>query len=56
MDQSHRKLSVLMAAFNEERTIAVCVDAVLQAPLPAGLKRELVIVDDGSTDGTWREI
>lgn len=56
MDQSHRKLSVLMAAFNEERTIAACVDAVLQAPLPAGLKRELVIVDDGSTDGTWREI
>jgi glycosyltransferase involved in cell wall biosynthesis len=43
-----------MAAYNEERTIGACVAAVLAAPLPEGLIRELVIVDDGSTDETWR--
>lgn len=46
-------LSILMAAFNEERTIAVCVDAILATPFPDGIECELVIVDDGSTDGTW---
>lgn len=51
-----RRLSVLMAVFNEEKTIATCVTAVLAAPLPDGLERELVIVDDGSSDGTVSEI
>ena len=48
-----RKLSILMAAYNEEETLEACVEAVLKAPLPAGLERELVLVDDGSRDGTW---
>ena len=54
--RSFRKLSVLVAAFNEEPTLEACVTAVLAAPLPAGLSRELVIVDDGSTDGTWQVV
>ena len=47
------KLSILMAAYNEEETLRTCVAAVLAAPLPAGLARELVIVNDGSKDETW---
>lgn len=43
-----------MAAFNEERTIAACVDAIVSTSFPEGLDREIVIVDDGSTDGTWQ--
>ena len=48
------KLSIVMPAFNERHTIRDIVSAVLAVDLP-GLDRELVIVDDGSTDGT-REI
>ncbi|PYI88666.1 MAG: glycosyl transferase, partial [Verrucomicrobia bacterium] len=48
------KLSILMAAYNEEATLRRCVDRVLAAPLPMGLRREIVLVNDGSTDGTWK--
>jgi glycosyltransferase involved in cell wall biosynthesis len=50
---SFSKLSVLMAAFNEEATLRQCLARVLAAPLPAGLDREIILVDDGSTDRTW---
>ena len=48
------KLSVLIAAYNEERTLAACVTAVMKAGLPEGLSREVIVVDDGSVDGTRR--
>ncbi len=48
-----QKLSILMAAYNEEETLGSCVAAVLAAPIPAGISRELVIVEDGSKDDTW---
>jgi glycosyltransferase involved in cell wall biosynthesis len=48
------KLSIVMPAFNERATIRQIVSAVTAVSLP-GLDKELVIVDDGSTDGT-REI
>lgn len=54
MRPTYHKLSILMAAYNEERTIRACVAAVLSAPLPPGLSREILIVDDGSTDDTWQ--
>ncbi len=44
------KLSILMPAYNEIKWIAAAVDLVRTAPLD--VKKELVIVDDGSTDGT----
>lgn len=47
------KLSVLVAAYNEAETLRSCMEAVLAAPLPAGLAREVVIVEDGSRDRTW---
>ncbi len=51
---SYKKLSILVAAYNEEESLAACLDAVAAAPLPGGLEREIVLVNDGSTDGTWR--
>jgi glycosyltransferase involved in cell wall biosynthesis len=42
-------LSVVMPAYNHERYIGAAVDGVRDQSLPAS---ELVIVDDGSTDGT----
>lgn len=47
------KLSILVAAYNEEETLTPCLEAVLAAPLPAGLEREIVVVNDGSRDRTW---
>jgi glycosyltransferase involved in cell wall biosynthesis len=45
------KLSVIMPVFNERRTISEIVSRVQNVNLP-GIERELVIIDDGSTDGT----
>lgn len=44
---STREVSVIIAAFNAEETLAAAVDSVL---VQRGLTWELVIVDDGSSD------
>jgi glycosyltransferase involved in cell wall biosynthesis len=44
----HPCLSVIVPCYNERATIGVVVDQVLSSPWTA----EVVIVDDGSTDGT----
>jgi glycosyltransferase involved in cell wall biosynthesis len=44
------KVSIVMPCFNEIDTIETIVQKVLQVELP--LERELIIVDDYSTDGT----
>lgn len=41
-------LSVIIPVYNEEKTLKRCLDAVLSQ----GLVKELIVVDDGSTDGT----
>ena len=43
------KLSVIIPCFNELTTIGAVVDAVRNAPYDS---KEIIIVDDGSTDGT----
>jgi len=48
------KLSIVMPAYNEAGTLREIVSRVLAVDLP-GLERELLIIDDGSRDGT-REI
>lgn len=45
------KLSVIMPAYNERRTIEEIVKRVLAVDLP-GMTKELIIVDDASSDGT----
>jgi glycosyltransferase involved in cell wall biosynthesis len=48
------KLSVLVPAYNEEATIVQVIEAVRAVGLPPGMQREIVVVNDGSTDGTAR--
>ncbi len=48
------KLTILVPVFNEARTIRELLEQVDAAPA-AGLEKELIIVNDGSTDGT-REV
>ncbi len=46
-------LSILIPVYNERAVVRRSLRAVLEAPLPEELERELVIVDDCSRDGTW---
>src|SRR6476469_3244173 len=46
-------LSILIPVYNERTVVEKSLALVLSAPLPENMERELVIVDDCSTDGTW---
>jgi len=46
------KLSVIIPVFNEEKTIEKIVNLVLTEKTP----KEIIIVDDGSTDGTLKKV
>ncbi len=53
MQTKPKKLvSILMPCYNERPFLRRIVSMVLEAPLPEGCERELVIVDDASTDGS----
>ena len=45
-------LSILIPVYNERTVVEKSLALVLAAPLPENMDRELVIVDDCSTDGT----
>ena len=46
------KLSVVIPVFNEAATIEHALERVREAPVQAGVEKEIVVVDDASTDGT----
>jgi glycosyltransferase involved in cell wall biosynthesis len=45
-------LSILIPVYNERTVVERSLSLVLAAPLPENMERELVIIDDCSTDGT----
>jgi glycosyltransferase involved in cell wall biosynthesis len=45
------RVSVLIPAYNEARTVALCLEAVYSRN--PGRALEVIVVDDGSTDGTY---
>lgn len=49
------KVSIIIPVFNEEKTIVMAINSVLAAKLP-GIAKEVIVVDDGSTDKTWSKI
>lgn len=46
------KISIIIPVYNEFRSLPEVLDRVVAAPLPEGCDREIIVVDDGSTDGT----
>lgn len=47
-------LSILVPVYNEERTLAAILDGCRTSLLPAGLDREIIVINDGSGDGSRR--
>jgi len=45
-------LSIIIPAFNEGKTIHLILDKIRNVQLMHDLEKEIIIVDDGSTDGT----
>ena len=52
LESSRLLFSILIPVYNEQGYLARVVENVLAAPLPDGLDREIVLVDDCSTDRT----
>ena len=53
MNSRRELLSIIVPVYNEVRTVRAVIDRLLTIELP--VDREIVVVDDGSTDGT-REV
>lgn len=49
-------VSIVIPAYNEEKTIQLLLDRVFDAALPESLEREVILVDDCSRDMTARRI
>lgn len=49
------KLSIIIPVYNEEKTIAKIIDRVNAVKIP-GVQKEVIVVDDGSTDKTVSKI
>ncbi len=48
----HVKLSIVIPAYNEEKTIHLILDRVRDVKIEGGLEKEIILVNDCSTDNT----
>ena len=48
-----KKLSIVVPVYNEERYLAAVIKRVVDQPVPGGLTKEIVMVNDASKDRTW---
>lgn len=48
-----RKLSIIVPAYNEEKTIEPAINHLLSVQF-GGIKKEIIVVDDGSKDKTFK--
>lgn len=51
-----KKFSILIPCFNEENLIAAVLHKVCSVEIQYDLEKEIIVVDDGSQDNTFREI
>ena len=52
----YSKLSIIIPAYNEEHTIDDVLKRICAVQLPFDIKKELIVVDDRSTDATFSHI
>lgn len=50
--EQSRRLSIIVPIYNEHSTLRTILDRIRAVELPGDLEREIILVDDGSTDGT----
>jgi dolichol-phosphate mannosyltransferase len=50
------KLSICVPVYNEAENLPLLHAAIVNSIDPAGIDAEIILVDDGSTDGSWRAI
>ena len=50
------KVSIIIPVYNEFGTFRQVLERVSAAPLPAGCSKEILVIDDGSTDGTTQAL
>ncbi len=46
------ELSVIIPAYNESRTIEQAIKKIVSVILPAGINKDIILINDGSTDST----
>src|SRR5687767_8504878 len=51
-----KKLSVVIPVYNEEHTVQELIRLVAEAILPAHLEKEIVCINDASSDGTGKKL
>lgn len=49
-------LSIIIPVYNEEKTIHLILDKIQRVQLIAGIEKEIVMVDDQSSDNSWERI
>ena len=50
------KVSIVIPVYNEESTVQDLIKLVVAAPLPPSCEREIICVNDSSTDGTAKKL
>jgi glycosyltransferase involved in cell wall biosynthesis len=48
-----KMLSIVVPVYNEDLYLEAVISKVIAQPLPGGLERELILVNDASQDATW---
>ena len=52
MQNNKTLLSIIIPAFNEGKQLRELLEKIIAAPLQKGVEKEIIVVDDGSTDNT----
>lgn len=52
-DRQFKKLSIVVPVFNEDRYLEAVIGKVVAQPLPGGLEKELILINDASQDNSW---
>lgn len=47
-----RTLSIIIPVYNEEKTVGILLQRVFKVSLPNQIKKEIIVVEDGSTDSS----